>query len=175
MKKRTVLSLLAVFVLGVVAGVAASSAGKVTSEMYTGKSPKDAAQALLPVALEQAGGGSWENIGVGRVYYLMGDKAAGQAIFDKVIAKKMKKDDWMRLGHVYIEAKDWAKAKDCFDKALALDPKDESNLVEVGAWYNLHGDRATAEDLFGKAFARKADEVWLTVNAVGSYVGVKPQ
>jgi tetratricopeptide (TPR) repeat protein len=175
MRQRTTVSLLAVFAIGVVAGVAASSAGKVTSEMYTGKSPKDAAQALLPVAVSQAGGGSWENIAVGRAYYLMGDRSEGQAIFDKVIAKKMKKDDWMRLGRVYLEAKEWDKAKDCFDKALALDPKDEGNLVEVGAWYNLHGDRTTAEELFAKAFTRKSDEVWLTVNAAGSYVGVKPQ
>jgi tetratricopeptide (TPR) repeat protein len=165
----------AAFVAGVAAGVAAKSGDKVDPSMYVGKSPKEAALALLPVALNQAGNGSWENIAIGRVYYLMGDKADGQAIFDKVIARKIKKDDWMRMGRVYIEAKEWDKAKAAFDKALALDPKDEGNLIEVGGFYNLHGERAKAEELFTKAFARKPDEIWYTVNAAGSYVGVKPQ
>jgi tetratricopeptide (TPR) repeat protein len=154
---------------------AAKSDDKVDPSMYAGKSPKEAALALLPVALKQAGNGSWENIAVGRVYYLMGDKAEGQAIFDKVIARKVKKDDWMRMGRVYIEAKEWDKAKTAFDKAIALDPKDEGNLIEVGGFYNLHGDRAKAEEMFAKAFKSKPGEIWLTVNAAGSYVGVKPQ
>ncbi len=175
MRKAHVVPLLLGFAIGVVAGVAASSGNKVAPMMYAGKSPKEAALELLPVALKQAGKGSWENIAVGRVYYLMGDKAEGQAIFDRVVATKVKKDDWMRMGRVYVEAKEWDKAKAAFDKAVALDPKDEGNLVEIGAWYNLNGDRATAEELFTRAFTSKADEVWLTVNVAGSYVGVKPQ
>jgi tetratricopeptide (TPR) repeat protein len=175
MRKGYVVPLLLAFAIGVVAGVAASSGEKVAPVMYEGKTPKDAALGLLTAALKQAGKGSWENIAVGRVYYLMGDKTEGQAIFDRVIATKMKKDDWMRLGRVYVEAKEWDKAKAAFDKALALDPKDEGNLSEVGGWYNLHGERQTAEELFTKAFKTKPDEIWYTVNAAGSYVGVKPQ
>jgi tetratricopeptide (TPR) repeat protein len=175
MKKAYVVPLLLAFAIGVVAGVVASSGEKVAPMMYVGKTPKDAALGLLTVALKQAGKGSWENIAVGRVYYLMGDKAEGQAIFDRVIATKMKKDDWMRLGRVYVEAKDWDKAKAAFDKALTLDPKDEGNLVEIGAWDNLKGERATAEELFTRAFSSKPAEIWYTVNAAGSYVGVKPQ
>jgi tetratricopeptide (TPR) repeat protein len=174
--RRTHVGLIVVgFLLGVAVGVAASGSKKVDPMMYLDKSPKEAALGLLPAALSQAGNGSWENIAVGRVYYLMGDKAEGQAIFDRVIATKIKKDDWMRMGRVYVEAKEWDKAKGAFDKALALDPKDESNLTEIGAWYNLHGDRQTAEDLFTRAFKSKPDEIWYTVNAAGSYVGVKPQ
>lgn len=175
MKKAYVVPLLLAFAIGVVAGVLASSGEKVAPMMYVGKTPKDAALGLLTAALKQAGKGSWENIAVGRVYYLMGDKAEGQAIFDRVIATKMKKEDWMRLGRVYVQAKERDKAKAAFDKALALDPKDESNLVEIGAWDNLNGERATAEELFTRAFSLKADEIWLTVNAAGSYVGVRPQ
>lgn len=175
MKRKHVVLALAVFVLGVVVGVAGSAGSKVEKMMYAGQSPKDAALGLLTVALKQAGKGSWENIGVGRVYYLMGDKTQGQAIFDRVFAGKVKKDDWMRLGRVYLEAKEWDRAKDAFEKALALDPKDEANLVEVGAWYNLHGDRAKAEEYFGRCFASKPEEIWYTVNAAGSYVGVNPQ
>ncbi len=163
------------FVLGVAVGVVAATGSKVEKGMYAGQSPKDAAAALLTAAQQQAGKGSWENIAVGRVWYLSGDKAQGQAIFDRVFAGKVKKDDFMRLGRVYMEAKEWDKAKAAFERALALDPKDEGNLSEVGAWYNLHGDRATAEEYFDRAFSRKPDEVWYTVNAAGSYVGVKPQ
>ncbi len=162
------------FVLGVAVGVVAATS-KVEKGMYAGQSPKDAAAALLTAAQQQAGKGSWENIAVGRVWYLSGDKAQGQAIFDRVFAGKVKKSDFMRLGRVYMEAKEWDKAKAAFEKALADDPKDEGNLSEVGAWYNLHGDRATAEAYFDRAFSRKPDEVWYTVNAAGSYVGVKPQ
>ncbi len=175
MKRMHVVLAIGTFVLGVVAGVAASSGSKVTKVMYSGQSPKDAALGLLTAAAKQAGNGSWENIAVGRVYYLSGDKTQGQAVIDHVIATKVKKDDWMRIGRVYIEAKEWDKAKDAFEKAIALDPKDEGNLSEVGAWYNLHGDRAKAEEYFDRAFASKPDEIWYTVNAAGSYVGVKPQ
>jgi tetratricopeptide (TPR) repeat protein len=175
MKKAYALLIVTAFVLGVAVGVAASAAKKTEPMMYSGRTPKDAALGLLPAALSQAGNGSWENIAVGRVYYLMGDKAEGQAIFDRVIATKVKDNDWMRIGRVYVEANEWDKAKDAFDKALALDPKDAGNLTEAGAWYNLHGDRQTAEELFTRAFKTSPDEIWYTVNAAGSYVGVKPQ
>jgi tetratricopeptide (TPR) repeat protein len=175
MKRTHAVLVVVAFVVGVAAGIAATAGSKVEPMMYVGKSPKEAALGLLPAALKQAGKGSWENIAVGRVYYLMGDKAEGQAIFDRVIATKVKKDDWMRMGRVYVEAKEWDKAKAAFDKALALDPKDEGNLTEVGAWYNLHGDRQTAEELFTRAFKSKPEEIWYTVNAAGSYVAVSPQ
>lgn len=175
MKGKHVAFALAVFVLGVAVGLASSVGSKVEKGMYAGQSPKVAAAGLLTAALKQAGKGSWENIAVGRVYYLSGDKAQGQAIFDRVFAGKVKKDDFMRLGRVYVEAKEWDKAKAAFERALALDPKDEGNLSEVGAWYNLHGDRATAEADFDRAFKSKPEEIWYTVNAAGSYVGVKPQ
>ncbi len=175
MKRMHVLFAIGSFVVGVVVGIAGSSGSKVDKMMYVGQSPKDAALGLLTVALKQAGKGSWENIAVARVYYLMGDKAQGQATIDNVIATKIKKDDWIRIARIYLEAKEWDKAKDAFEKALALDPKDEGNLTEVGAWYNLHGDRAKAEEYFNRAFSNKPDEIWCTVNAAGSYVGVKPQ
>ncbi|MFI5167768.1 MAG: tetratricopeptide repeat protein [Thermoanaerobaculales bacterium] len=176
MKKVHVVLVVSAFLGGVAVGVAvASSAAKSDSSLFTGKSPKDAALALLAVAQSQAGKGSWENIGVGRVYYLMGDHAGGQAIFDRVMAGKVKESEWMRLGRVYQEAKEWEKARAAFDKALSLDPKDAEKLAEIGAYYNLHGDRAKAEELFARSFQVKPDEVWNTVNVAGSYVGVKPQ
>jgi Leu/Phe-tRNA-protein transferase len=43
----------------------------------------------------------------------------------------------------------------------------------VGAYYNLHGDRAKAEELFDRSFAQASVEVWHTVNLAGSYLGVE--
>ena len=60
-------------------------------------------------------------------------------------------------------------------KALALDPEDEGNLAELGAILILKGDRAEAETQFDKSFKMKPDEFWNTINAAGSYVGVRPQ
>src|SRR3546814_168877 len=56
------------------------------------------------LALEQAEDGSWERIGVARVYYLGGFKAEGQAIFDEVLAGKHDDGDAYRIARVYREA-----------------------------------------------------------------------
>ncbi len=67
--------------------------------------------------------GSWEKIAVGRAWYLGGDKAKASQIFDSVTSnKKVEGSDWFRLGRVYSEAGEWEKARDAFDRALALDP-----------------------------------------------------
>src|SRR4030042_2026497 len=86
------------------------------------------------------GGNDEESSGAAR-------RGEGQGIFDRVVATKVKADDWMRMGRVYLEANEWDKAKAAFDKALALDPKDQGNLTAIGAWYNLTADRQTAEEL----------------------------
>ena len=105
---------------------------------------------------------------------LPGSRNEGQAIFDAANAKKADSGNWMRIGRVYWEAKDWAKAKVAFDKALAMEPKDAPWLAEIGAYYNLRGDRAKAEELFDRSFALNSDEVWQTANIAGSYLGVEP-
>jgi hypothetical protein len=46
--------------------------------------------------------------------------------------------------------------------------------MRAGCWYNMNGDRAHAEELFNKAFARSPNEMWHYALAAGSYVGVKP-
>jgi Flp pilus assembly protein TadD len=174
MKTARVAGVAVAFVAGAIAGIAASSP-KSSPALYQGKAPKDAAAALLAVAEGQAGKGSWENIAVARAYIGMGDAAKGGAILDRVIAGKMKGNDWIRVGRLWVEAGDWDQAKAAFEKALALEPDDAEYLSEIGAWYNLHGDRARAEELFARSFAKKSDEVWDTLNVAGSYVGVKPQ
>lgn len=173
MKHRSIL-LLAVFTLGIAVGAAAARRG-VDPALYQGKPAKEAAKALLDLARTQAGKGSWERIGVGRVYYLGGMKAEGQALFDQVTSKNPEPTDWWRIGRVYWEAGEWEKAKEAFEKALAKNPNDDKGLAELGAYYLLKGDRAKAEELFARSFAIESGEVWNTSMMAGAYLGVRPQ
>src|ERR1700745_1703448 len=104
-------------------------------EVMRGKPAKEAGLAALQEAERLAGNGSWELLGVARVYYLSGDKAKGQALIDQVVANKPKGSDWQRVGDIYAESGENARAEENFQKALALDPKDDPGRSEVGAWY----------------------------------------
>ena len=173
-RNRILFPVLLAFSIGLVAGVA-FAAKAFDPAAYHGKSKAEAGAALIALEREQAGKGSWENIAVGRVLYLSGKKAEGQAIFDTVLAKKRESSDRMRIGRVYCEAKEWEKAKAMFAQALEMKPKDAPWLAEVGAYYNLMGERAKAEELFDRSFQKDSGEVWQTVNAAASYLGVSPQ
>ena len=145
-------------------------------DQIKGKDAKEAATVLLDGALERAGNGSWERIAVGRAWYLGGDKAKGQKVFDAVTTStKVESSDWFRVGRVYAEADEWEKATKAFDKALEMKPKDDSSMVEYGALAILNNDRAKAEGLFERAFEKNPNEFWHWVTAGGSYVGVHPQ
>lgn len=175
MRNRSIAAVLVGFLAG--AGFAGIVFAKKSFDMslFLGKKPKEAANALLEVAAQQAGKGSWENLAVARIYMLGGDKARGQEIIDRVASGKMKEEDWMRVGRIYWEAGDHAKAFEAFEKAIAADPKDGENLAEVGARYNLEGKRDKAEEYFQRAFTEKPDEIWVTVDVAASYLGVTPQ
>lgn len=173
-KRGIVLIAASTFVLGTAFGVAAAKKVGVDPSVYSGKKPKEAAAALLELARAQAEKGSWENIGVGRVYYLSGQKAEGQAIFDSVTGKKSEGGDWIRIGRVYWEAGEWDKAKAMFDKVLQANPKDEDWLAEIGAYYQLKGERAKAEELFTRSFKAEPAKLWNTLRAACSYLGIKP-
>ncbi len=165
----------ATFVLGLAAGAWAKK-DTVTPALYTGKTPQDAAASLLDAAKVLAEKGSWENIGIGRVYYLGKQKAAGQAIFDSITnGKKAEAGDWMRIGRTYREAGEWDKARVAFDKVLQLKPDDEDWQAEIGAYYLLKGDRARAEQLFTQSFQREPNNMWNALRAAGAYMGVPPQ
>lgn len=162
-----------VFLLGLVIGAVA--AGKaVEPSLYRGKSKAEAGKAMLELARAQAGKGSWENIAVGRVYYVAGMRGEGQAIFTAATAKKTDSSDLIRIGRAYWDAKDYDKAFAMFEGALQMKPKDAPWLAEIGAYYNLRGNRAKAEELFERSFAKDSDEVWHTVNMAGSYFAVEP-
>jgi tetratricopeptide (TPR) repeat protein len=171
--KRIPIFCILFFCLGLAAGVFARGKG-IDPAIYKVKSKQAAGMDLLNLARTQAGKGSWENIAVGRVYYLAGSRNQGQAIFDSANSKKVDSGNWMRVGRIYWEAKEWAKAQVAFEKALAMEPKDAPWLAEIGAYYNLKGNRARAEELFDRSFAIDANEVWQTANIAGSYLGVEP-
>src|SRR5262245_6055300 len=159
------------------AGVATTLAAKKVFDpnaFYVGKDPKAAAQALLAEAETLTGTGSWERIGVGRVYYLSGDKTKGQALFNLATAKKTEASDLYRIATVYAMAKEWDKAKPLFEKAIAMNPSDDTSMVEAASWFNIYGERAKAEEYFGKAFGKNPEELWHYINAAGSYLGQPP-
>jgi tetratricopeptide (TPR) repeat protein len=106
------------FVLGAaVARVLAGGSG-LTAASFEGKDAKEAAAAILAVAEAQAGNGTWELIGVGRIYYLSGDKTRGQALFDKATSLKPGASEWRRIGKVYAEAGEFDKAEAALQKAV---------------------------------------------------------
>ncbi len=175
MRLRVVVGGGVVFALGIVVGLALAANKKVDPSHFLGKQPEQAARDLLETGLVQAGGGSWENIAVARVYYLMGDRETANSILSRVTSGKMKQSDWIRVGRLYVESGEWDKARDAFDRLLEVDPDDPDYLAEIGAYYNLRGDRARAEELFARSFAKDSTDVWTTVNAAGSYVKVIPQ
>jgi hypothetical protein len=39
----------------------------------------------------------------------------------------------------------------------------------------LNGDRATAEQLFDRAYKIEREELWATLDIAGAYLGVQPQ
>jgi tetratricopeptide (TPR) repeat protein len=160
-----------------VLGAALSWAANVTIDprpFYSGQEPKAAAAALLAQAEKLAGKGSWERIGVGRVYYLSGEKTKGQALFDAVLAGKVATSDLYRIANVYAIAGEMDKAGPLFERAIQMDPESEKNLMEAGCWFNLLGNRERAEQLFDKAFTLSPNDEWLYVSAAASYVGVQP-
>jgi len=141
---------------------------------YRDKPASEAAANLLERARAQADGGSWELIAVGRVFYLSGDRTAGQRIFDAILGGDHEESDVYRIARVYAEAGEWAKAKPLFDGYVQRNPKDKTEIATIGAYYLLNGDRATAEQLFDRSFAIEP-EVWATVAAAGAYLKVRPQ
>lgn len=174
MKPGTTVVALVAFVLGIATAFAAKVAVQDAKSCYSGKEPKAAAATLLAQAEILAGKGSWERIGVGRVYYLSGDKAKGQALFDSVLAGKVATSDLYRIANVYALAGERDKAGPLFERAIAMDPESDKNLMEAGWWFNLLGDRERAEQLFDKAFSLSPSDEWLYISAAASYVGVQP-
>ncbi len=144
-------------------------------EVIRGKSDKDAGYAALTEAEHLANGGSWELIAVGRVYYLTGEKARGQALFDSVANGKAGGTDLERIADVYAEAGENGKASAAYEKMLALDPKDDSSQALVGAWYMRTGQREKGEALLERALQRRPGAAEYYVRAAEGLLGVPPR
>ncbi len=145
-------------------------------DLMRGKPAKEAGLAALQQAEKLAGKGSWELLGVARVYYLSGDKTAGQALIDKVLSGKPDPSDWQRSGEIYAQAGETARAEELFQKVLAADKKqkDDTGRAEIGAWYIRIGQREKGEELLGQALTKNPDEIWHYVRAAEAYLGVPP-
>jgi len=145
-------------------------------EAMRGKPAKDAGVAALQQAETLAGSGSWELLGVARVYYLSGDKSRGQALIDRVLGGKAEGGDWERAGEIYAEAGETTRADEQFQKMLAADKKqkDDSGRAAIGAWYLRMGQRDKGEELLAQALARNPNEMWHYVRAAEGYLGVPP-
>jgi len=170
-RRANLVAFVVVFLIGIAAGALARN-NVAAAAMFHGKPKDGAARALLEVSREQAGKGSWERIAVGRAYYLGGMKKEGQEIFDSI--RKPEDSDLLRIGRVYYEAGEWDKAKESFERVVSIAPNNAQWLAEIGAYYNLKGDRGRAEELFAKSFELESGEVWNTTNVAGSYAGVEP-
>ena len=175
MNRSNVLYAVCAFVLGATTVLVAKT--KVTFDpkaYYEGHDAKAASASLLTEGETLAGDDTWERIGVGRVAYLSGDKAKGEAIWKSVLDGKLGKTDLYRIATAYAVAKDWNKAKPLFEKAIAMDLGDDSSILKAGCWFNLNGDRKRAEELFEIAMAKNADHAWHYILSAGSYKGVEP-
>lgn len=176
MKKSTSMMLVVcAFLLGMAVTSLAGKKEGITSAAWEGVSAEEAAARLLEGAAVLAEDGSWENIHLARVYYLSGDKDRAEAIFDRYRSGKVEPDNLMRIGRVYAHAGDWSEAKPLFDQVIQMEPKDEDWLAEVGAFYNLNGDREHAESLFARSFDEGPKDLYNALTAASSYLGIPPR
>jgi tetratricopeptide (TPR) repeat protein len=159
-------------IVGIGIGVASNKSTSLGIAAIQGKPRPEAAAAALAEAERLAGKGSWELIGVGRVYYLSGDKARGRAIFDRVTSYKPEASDWQRIGEVYAEAGENERAAELYQKVLAINPKDDTGQAEIGSWYIRIGQREKGEALVAQALQRSPDEVWTYVRMAEALLGV---
>lgn len=156
-------------------GVAEVKKAMYSSGMLTGKSNAEKAAILLDGAAELAGSGSWEQIAVGRAWYLGGNKEKGQGFFDRVTStSKVEASDWLRVGMVYLEAHEADKAKAAFNHALALTESDSKMAAQIGAALIVAGDVAKGEETFNTALTKRPKDYWGWLAAGGAYLNVTP-
>ena len=169
-----VIGLVLLFGFGV-GRLTAAKKPQITPAVWTEQSPEEAAEALLDISVVLAGAGSWENIHVGRVYYLSGKKDEAEAIFARYTGDKALASDLVRIARVYAQAGEWEKGSELYDRVLQLKPTDGDWLAEAGAWHNLNGNRERAEELFARSFAKDSSSLRNSLTAAGSYGGVEPR
>lgn len=126
---------------------------RAATAMYAGQPPQQAATALLDAAKTQTDDGSWELIGIGRVLYLGGRKAEGEALFKGLLDRTEKTSDVYRIAQVYLEAKEWAKAKPLLERMLTMKEHDAGDVIRVARVYVEQREFARAKPLFERFLA----------------------
>jgi tetratricopeptide (TPR) repeat protein len=155
--------------------IAAKKAAVDPSGYWNGKSPVEAADAVLAAAKSAAGRGSWENIAVARVWYLAGQKEKAKPILEQYGREGTKEaSDLYRIGRVHCEAKEYELALATFDRAMALEPESDKTLVAMGACAMMAGDREKAEGYFRRALEREPNNPWRLAAVGAAYLGVMP-
>lgn len=173
-RKSTTIALIATFALGLALGTAMAKK-RVDTLLFVGAEPAAAGKALLELAAEQAGKGTWERITVARVHLLAGDVERARAIFAAITSDDPEASDWLRIGGCWAEAGNWEEAKAAFDAALAKKSDNADYLAEIGAYYNLAGERVAAEEMFRSSFDEDSDDPYSTAMIAGSYLGIAPR
>lgn len=153
MKAYRMATAVALALAGMAGTAQAAKTTRTASTMYSGQAPQQAAAALIEAAKTQTEDGSWEAIGVGRVLYLGGRKADGQAIFDALLSRTQKTSDVYRIALVHMEAKEWAKARPLLDRMLTMKDHDAGDVIRVARKYVEHGEFARARPLFERFLA----------------------
>ena len=132
MKARWIAAGAALALVGAAATVqAAPKMTRTATTMYGAQAPQQAATALLEAARTQTDGGSWEEIGIGRVLYLGGRKAEGEVLFNAMLARTQATSDVYRIAQVYIEATEWPKARPLLDRMLTMKEHDAGDVMRV--------------------------------------------
>lgn len=160
--------------LGFAAGLAVFAAATKFDPAVLDGDRKEVAARLLKEAETIAGKGSWEQIAVGRIHYLAGRKEEGKRLFDSVLNAKPEASDFTRIATVYAMAGEVDKAKEMYEKALALKPGSGRILAEAGAWRNLKGDHEKAKELFKRSLSADPNDFWDRITIAASYEGQEP-
>ena len=139
-------------------------------------SPAEVGARFLEGALVLAEQGSWERIAVGRAWYLGGDKAKGQQIFDGVTSgRKVEGSDWFRIGSRLRRGRRVAQGA----RGVRQGDRDERRRRlgddRVRRLREREQRSSQGRGALPIAMQKKPKEFWHWVNAGGSYLGVKPQ
>lgn len=155
--------------------LAAKKAAFDPSGYWSGKSPEEAAEAVLAAAKTAAGKGSWQNLAVARVWYLAGQKEKAKPILEQYGRDGTKEaSDLYRIGRIHCEAKEYDLALATFERAMTLDPESDKTLVAMGACAMMAGSREKAEAFFQRALDLEPDSPYRLAAVGAAYLGVMP-
>ncbi|MEW5764620.1 MAG: tetratricopeptide repeat protein [Acidobacteriota bacterium] len=138
--------------------------------LYEGKSAEAAAQALVDQALKISQNDPWVTLTAARVLYLGGNKAAGQALVDKLSGASLDGESLLVIAGMYAQAGEFDRAEPYLRRALV--DEDPDTVVQVAALYLAHGDRAKGEEALAKIFSRPDSDPETLLKAAAGFLKV---